>query len=127
MMSSSEKMGEYAFLAFVVIAIIAGLVIGGVKDLRTTYNNDAWVQLILVVLGIIVGLTTITEKESQPFLIAAIALAIASASNQFIVFNEILEPLGYIATYIVKYIAAFVIPAAVIMAIKAVYALARTR
>jgi len=125
-MISLEKIGEYAFLLFVIVAVVAGLFIGGTSDLRT-YDNDAWIQLILVVLGIIVGLTTITEKESQPFLIAAIALAVAAASNQFMVFNEILYPLGYIAVYIVKYIAAFVIPAAVIMAIKAVFNLARTK
>jgi len=125
-MSSMEKMGEYAFLAFVVVAIVAGLAIGGVTDLRTT-DNDAWIQLILVVLGIIVGLTMITEKEAQPFLVAAIALAVAAASNQFIVLNRIFDPLGYIADYIVRYIAAFVIPAAVIMAIKVVYALASTK
>jgi len=128
-MGQMEKAGEYAFITFVVIAIIAGLVVGAVPDYRPPANNeiDGWVTFILVILGIIVGVTTITEKEAQPFLIAAIALAIANAAEPFAALNKVLDPLGYIADYIIKYIAVFVIPAAVILAIKAVYTLARTR
>lgn len=125
-MSSMEKMGEYAFLAFVIIAIVAGLVIGAVEDLQTV-ENRGWITLLLVILGIIVGLTTITEKESQHFLVAAIALAVAAGSNIFLVIDNVVKPLGSIGYYIVLFIAAFVIPAAVIMAMKAVYALARTK
>ena len=128
-MGQMEKAGEYAFMAFVIIAIIAGIVVGALPDYRPPTNTDidGWVTFILVILGIIVGFTTVTEKETQPFLIAAIALAVANAAEPFAALNMVLDPLGYIADYIVKYIAVFVIPAAVILAIKAVYALARTR
>jgi len=125
-MGQMEKVGEYAFMAFVIIAIIAGIVVGAVPDYRGT-DIDGWVTFILVILGIIVGFTTVTEKETQPFLIAAIALAVASAAKPFDALNMALDPLGHIANYIVKYIAVFVIPAAVILAVKAVYALAKTR
>jgi len=126
-MGQMEKVGEYAFMAFVIIAIIAGIVVGAVPDYRANTDIDGWVTFILVILGIIVGFTTVTEKETQPFLIAAVALAVANAAKPFDKLNMVLDPLGYIADYIVKYIAVFVIPAAVILAIKAVYALARTR
>ena len=126
-MGQMEKVGEYAFIAFVIIAIIAGIVVGAVPDYRTNTDIDGWVTFILVILGIIVGFTTVTEKETQPFLIAAVALAVANAAEPFAALNMVLDPLGYIADYIVKYIAVFVIPAAVILAVKAVYALAKTR
>jgi lipoprotein signal peptidase len=122
-----EKAGEYAFITFVIIAIIAGLIMGAWSDLQTS-ENEGWVNLILVILGIIVGLTIITEKESQPFLIAAIALIVAvGMADPFGAIDKIASPLGTVADYIVKYIASFAVPAAVIQAIKAVYSLAKTK
>jgi len=126
-MGQMEKAGEYAFIAFVIIAIIAGITMGAWSDLRTV-ENEGWINLILVILGIIVGLTTITERESQPFLIAAIALVVAvQMADPFGAIDNIAPPLGSIADYIVRYMAAFAVPAAVIHAIKAVYALAKTK
>lgn len=57
-----EHIGRLAFLAGVVISVLAGVVAipGGV--------------LALVVLGIIVGLLNVTGKEVHQFLMAAIAL-----------------------------------------------------
>jgi len=126
-MGQMEKAGEYAFIAFVIIAIICGVIFGAWSDIQTP-ENEGWINLILVILGIIVGLTTITEKESQPFLVAAIALVVAvQMSDPFGAIDRIAAPLGSIADYIVKYIAAFAVPAAVIQAIKAVWALAKTK
>lgn len=75
----------------------------------------------LVVLGIIIGLTSITVKEVQPFLIAAIALVVVSMST------DVWSPLTNIhrllydwVIYILHYVAAFAAPAAVIIAIKSV-------
>ncbi len=79
----------------------------------------------MIVLGIIVGLITITEKEASQFLIAAIALmAVSIRGETFLNIDMILSPLGSILDSIVINITAFVAPAAVILAIKAVYAMA---
>jgi len=139
-MVEMEKVGEYAFIIFVVIAIIGGLYVGYVDSTyRTTSVIDPSAysipedlhgilgifQLILVILGIICGLITITEKEATAFLIAAIALAVVKGTT-FLPLNY-LSPLGYMAMWIVNFIATFVAPAAIIIAIKAVWALARTK
>ena len=139
-MVEMEKVGEYAFIIFVVIAIIGGLYIGYVDSTYQTTNvidPSAYsipedlhgilgiFQLILVILGIICGLITITEKEATAFLIAAIALAVVKGAT-FLPLNY-LPPLGYMAMWIVNFIATFVAPAAIIIAIKAVWALARTK
>ncbi len=41
--------------------------------------------------------------------------------------NKVAAPLGYMGTWIVTFIAAFAAPAAVIIAIKAVYAVAKEK
>jgi DMSO reductase anchor subunit len=124
-----EKIAHWAFVAFVIIAIVMGLVVGYMvnQSYSNASNVDADVTLILLILGIIVGLIKITAKEVTPFLIAAIALIVAGISNVWGPLTVINTLLYDWATYIVHYIVAFVAPAAVIIAIKAVFAMERLK
>jgi len=108
----AEKAGEYAFLVCIIVAILAGLA-------SPFIATPGYVTALLVVLGVIIGLTTITEKETTPFLVAAVALVV-SATVKF----SVIPLVGSVIDAIVANIAAFTAPAAVIVAIKAVYALA---
>lgn len=136
-----EKIAQYAFMAFVIIAIVAGLAIGAwAYSVEPTYNSynpfgvsvdvanaNMYVLLIMLILGIIVGLISITTKEVQPFLMATIALIAASLAHVWDPLVKISAILPYWATGILNYVVAFVAPAAVILAIKAVFALARKK
>jgi hypothetical protein len=76
----------------------------------------------------VVGLISITAKEVTPFLIAAIALIVASISNVWSPLqNGTLDLLYYWATEILSYIVAFTAPAAVIIAIKAVFTMEKAK
>jgi len=139
--TSMELIARYAFIAFVVIAIIAGLVVGyaaWTKDSTYPYGlydssiqkDSGYITLVMLVLGIIVGLVTITSKEVQPFLIAAIALMVArigvgTTADVWQPLSSIHNLLPYWATEILNFIVAFVAPAAVIIAIRAVFAMER--
>ena len=109
------KIGEWAFIAFVMIAILAGLAAGIGGDVAL-----GWVTLVMVILGIIIGFTTIKTKEASTFLMAAIALLVANAGGVFLTIDQVLAPVGSIINAIVTNIAAFVAPAAIILAIKAI-------
>jgi len=139
-MGQMEKAGEYAFIVFVIIAVVGGLYVGYLdytyqatniidpedyKIPADIHGTLGIFQLVLVILGIICGIATITEKEATAFLIAAIALAVVRGAV-FLPLNY-LPPLGYMAMWIVNFIATFVAPAAIIIAVKAVWALAKTR
>jgi len=122
-----EKIARYAFIAFVIIAIVMGLAMG-----YLAYNNDpnydsidGWVTLVLLILGIIIGLTNITVKEVQPFLIAAIALIVVSSANVWIPLNNVHGLLYHWVVSILHYITAFAAPAAVIIAVKSVLQIAK--
>ena len=102
------KAGHWAFLIGIALAVIAGVVpglrIGGVT----------WA---LVFLGLAVGLLNITARETQEFLIAAVALVIASdAAASIGALSAMLPVLDNIVT--------FVFPAALIVAFKTVWELA---
>jgi|Deesub1362B_J571_1020462.scaffolds.fasta_scaffold12479_1 hypothetical protein len=133
-----EQIAHYAFMAFVAIAILAGLAVGFMAyDVRNWHDPavkdiNGYITLLMLILGIIVGLISITAKEVQPFLIAAIALMVTrvGVGTQFDVWNPLTnlhELLYYWATAILNYIVAFVAPAAVIIAIKAVYTMAKEK
>ncbi|MFH1751970.1 MAG: hypothetical protein ABH821_03480 [archaeon] len=106
-----EKIGEYAFIIGVILAIILGFI-------PIEYQGTA--ALVLVVLGLIVGFLNIGDKETKTFLIAAIALIAASTAGL-----QILPYVGEYVAMILLNIAAFVAPAAVIVALKTVYSMGK--
>ncbi|MBS7632447.1 hypothetical protein KEJ15_02340 [Candidatus Bathyarchaeota archaeon] len=124
-----EQIARYAFIAFVFLAIIMGLVVGYMDYANdpNTDNTDSYVTLILLVLGIIIGFISITAKEIMPFLVATIALIVAASANVWYPLITIHELLYEWATYILHYIVAFAAPAAVINAIKSVFAMTKEK
>jgi hypothetical protein len=115
-MQTNNSLGSWAFILGVLIAIIAGLAAGSIDATTTGY-----MAIILVMLGLVVGFLNIGAKEVTDFLIAAIALVAVGAAN--------LAAIPWIGSYLasmVLYIAAFVAPAALIVALKAIYNTART-
>ncbi len=140
-MMSLERIAQYAFLGFIVIAIIAGLAIGymaydeHIEDYPGSgwldpdvADANAWVTLIMLILGIIVGLVSITTKEVTPFLISAIALMVTGVGfDVWMPLEKIHDLLYYWATGILNYFVAFAAPAAVLIAIRQVYTMAREK
>ena len=113
-----QKLGEWAFLLCVVIAVVAGIAASAVAD------YSGWITLALVVLGVIVGLLNVSEKETQAFLVAAIALIVAGGAG-FSAIDMVVSGLGTAIATILGNVAAFVAPAAVIVALKGVWAMAK--
>ncbi len=103
------KLGHWAFLIGVVLAVIAGFV----PQLQTP--TVTWA---LVVLGFLVGLLNVTAREIQEFLIAGVALVIAadSATDMMALGPILLTILGNVVT--------FVFPAVLLVALKTIWTLA---
>ena len=70
-----KKLGSYAFLLVLALAVIAGLF----PQLQAgqALTTVTW---ILVILGLIVGLLNVTKRESEGFLVASVALLIVTAA-----------------------------------------------
>jgi len=105
-----KKTGHYSFIAGIVLAVLIALV----PQMRG--DVSVW---ILVILGVIVGLLNITAKETTGFLVAALALMIASSVSAYT-----LSAIWTGLTSILKNIIMFVSPAAIVVALKTVYSLA---
>jgi Na+/H+ antiporter NhaB len=104
------KYGSWAFIVGVVLAIILGLF----STFISAYTEA--ITYIVIILGLIVGFLNMSHKEATNFLISAITLLAVGTAGL-----EILPVVGtYVGSVLTKIIA-FVAPAAVIIALKAVY------
>ena len=134
-MMSYEEIAKYAFMIFAIVAIIAGLAVGYMAYDAGTWAGDVadihgYVMLVMLILGIVVGLVSITAKEVTPFLIAAIALIVTGITADVwspLQNVEVLEILYYVGTTILWYFAAFAAPAAVIISMKSIWAIAKEK
>jgi len=104
-------LGHWSFLAGVLLAFLAGLI----PALQTT--TMIW---ILAFLGLIVGLLNITARETAEFLLAAVALIICADAAKSIL------PLGNVVFYILSNVVAFVFPAALLVALRTIWFLAKS-
>jgi hypothetical protein len=121
-----ETIAEYAFMVFVVLAIIMGIVVGAMGWIGT--ETDSYLMLVMLILGVIVGLVSVTAKEVTPFLIACIALVVVGVSaDVWQPLATISSLLSDIATAILRYIVGFAAPAAVLIAIKSFWAIGREK
>ena len=103
-----STMGSWAFLIGVVIAVIFGFV--GISP------TAAWT---LVVLGLVVGILNVTEKEVQSYLVAGTVLVILASFGAG-VFSAV-KPLDSVLTAMLF----MFVPSTVLVALKHVFSLAR--
>ncbi len=128
-----EEISRWAYLLFVIIAVVMGLVVGymawsaGYWSDPSVADVNGWVLVIMLILGVIIGITSITTTEVTPFLIATIALVVAASANVWDPLGKIHGLLAFWATGILSYIVAFAAPAAVIIAVKAVLTMAKQK
>ena len=116
--------GKGGFVFGIILAIIVGILLGtaNVKvglGVGITYS-------IIFALGLIVGILNITVEEINEFLIAAITFLVAAGVNVFVI-KMTVPFFGGIIEQIFIAIGVFVAPAATIVAIKAMYELAKKK
>jgi hypothetical protein len=103
--------GFWGFILGLVLAVVCGVI---------APQNEI-IIVILVILGIIIGFLNITAKEIMLFLLAVIALIVAG--NVFAPLK--LAGIGGILGNMLFYVSTFMAPAAIIAAIKALWAVGK--
>ncbi len=107
------KIGSWAFIIGMIVALLIGAF--GAEDSPVATS-------VLIILGLIVGFLNVTGRETTPFLLAAVSLVVVSAlggqvfPSDYNIFGVLQNILSAIIT--------FVMPATIIVALKAIYALA---
>ncbi|MDP3882389.1 MAG: hypothetical protein Q8Q31_05925 [Nanoarchaeota archaeon] len=106
---TGNLIGSWAFLIGVVLAVV----LGAFGDITQG------VLITLVIIGLIVGLLNVADKEVTPFLLSGAVLIIAASFGQ--------EQMSAVRAFgsILQALLAIFVPATVIVAIKNVFSLAR--
>ena len=110
-----HQLAHYSFFAGVIVAILAGWLNVAFPGLL----SSTVLMTTLVILGTLVGLFNLTTKETTPFLAAAIALMLAGIVNLGLVWG-----IGLYLRSMLSNIVVFVVPGAIIVAMKSIWKLA---
>ncbi|MBI3035094.1 hypothetical protein HYY71_02120 [Candidatus Woesearchaeota archaeon] len=103
-----HKIGHWIFLIGILVAIVAGFV------------AVPYLAIMLIVAGLVVGLLNITAGEVHEFLTASIALLLVGAAGLGAV-----ALVGAAVESILKNLVVFVAPAALVVALKSIWTLAK--
>ena len=98
------QLGKWAFTVGLIIAVVGGLGF-----------SQTWFAWLLVLLGLVVGFLNITDRESQKFLLAAIALIVAATAW------SVLPYVGGYLSAILNNIIAFIGAAVLVVALKVLF------
>lgn len=112
----------WAFWLGAILSIVVG--IGAAAN--ATFATAAWVAVVLVILGLIVGFANITAKETTGFLIAALAL-VAIGGSGLNTLDSVIPRLGTLVGSAVQAFAFFVGGAAIVVAVKQAWDLASSK
>ena len=122
--SRENNIGAWAFLIGVVLAVIIGLSTTFLPiPALTTYSKQIYATLVL--LGVVVGFTNVTGKESQTFLIAGAVLVVVSRFGMDGVTGSLIGiGLGDAVSLVFAALLALFTPATIIVALKTVFSIA---
>ena len=111
MAKSGIKLGFWAFLIGLILAVIISIF--------SAASTPSWAIWVLAILGLIVGLFNVTGKEVQIFLIAAVAFVVSFQSLSVVYLGW-----AVVSTFF-SLMSAFIAPAAAIVAIIALFKIAK--
>lgn len=102
-----ERLGKYAFIVGIVVALIAGVTV------------VPWAPAALAVLGVVVGLLNVATEETHGFLLAAIGLMLSATAL------DVMPAVGEALAPFVGNLVAFIGAAVFVVAIKTLLEVAR--
>jgi len=110
-----QKIGSWAFIVGVIVAVVAPIFAG----------LSGWLVTMLIILGLVVGLLNVTVAETQTYLIAALALVIVSGFGSSSSVITQVAGIGPALGRIFSGLLLLVVPATIVVALRSIYTVAR--
>ena len=126
--SRENRLGAWAFLIGVVLAVIIGLTTSKFMPIPMLSVYSSWIYTILIVLGIIVGFANINaeSKDAEVFLIAGTVLVIVSKFGMESVSGSLIGfPIADAVKTVFGSLLTLCVPATIIVALKTIFELAK--
>ena len=113
--------GAWAYIIGMIIAIVVGAI--------SNLPGMAWLLTILIAMGLIVGFFNVSGKETGAYLLAAVSLVLVTSLGGSVIGalgdGTALAWLGDSLQGVLNAMTMFVVPATIVVALKAIYALAK--
>ncbi|MFH1211848.1 MAG: hypothetical protein V1659_02865 [Candidatus Woesearchaeota archaeon] len=116
MVKKDNALGAWAFLIGVVLAVVLALILA---IFMPNAGFPIWAAWVLFIIGLIVGLLNISDREVMPFLTAGLVLVLVSFFGA-----SMFQMIPFVSMLLHGMLLLFV-PATVIVALKSVFALAK--
>jgi L-lactate permease len=110
-----QKIGSWAFIVGVVVALVAPIFAG----------LSTWLITLLIILGLVIGFLNITVADTQTFLLAALALVIVSGFSSTSGVITQVTGIGPALGRIFGGLLLLVVPATIIVALRSIYTVSR--
>ena len=108
------KIGKISFVVGMILTLLSGLYIG-----YTGEGLNKFVISILIILGFIIGLINVTQKETVPFIVAVTSIfLVMSLSGDFL---KVVDTFGPYFDGILKSMMILFIPSMIIVALKIIW------
>ena len=120
-----DKGGDLTNWSFVIGALLA-IIMGLGAAAGAAFATNAWLVLLLVVLGLVVGFANITKKEVGGFLLAVAALVLVGSANLSAV-NTLIPFVGSFLAATIDLFIVFIAPAALVVAVRSAWNLASAK
>ncbi len=116
--SQENLIGAWAFFVGVIFAVILGIF---QSELGTHIN---WIYVLLAIIGLIVGLLNVGDKDVDKFLLASVSLVVVSYMGQDSL--RVASRIGLMIGTMLLALLVMFIPATIIVALKAVFAISKS-
>ncbi len=125
-MAKGDSMSNLATTLYSLGVLIA-VVMGAGAAINATWASNAWLSILLVVIGLVVGFYNIAQKEVTSFLIGTVALIVARSVANLGVLDSLFRgfPIGTFLNATIEGFLMVVGAAAVVVSFRAVYGLAK--
>ena len=116
-----KKIGDYSFIIGVIVAVVLGIAAPALGS-----SAVLWLTTLLILAGIAIGFLNVSGKETKDFLLVAVSLVIvsyvATATGNNYLGN--VQVIGAYLQGIFNSILSIVVPATIVVALRAIYSLA---
>jgi hypothetical protein len=116
----NEEIGKYTYLVGVIVALVVGVLASYIPATAV-----GWLTSLIVIAGLVVGFLNIGTKEVKDFLLISTVLVIVAGLGGATTTLGAVEIIGPYLSGVFTQLLAFVVPATVVVALKAVLELAK--
>jgi len=116
-----KRFGHYSFVIGILLAIILGIA----SSARFSTGTQTALTSLLILLGVMVGILNITGKETREFLLTtAVLVIVASLSINLL---RSVAYVGFVLGDLFSAMLAFTVPAVIVVCIKNIWRLSKTK